>query len=113
MIPDMPDHNTEDPMHYSEGVSNGRLSLHRFVQVISTKPVKLFGIFPQKGTIAVGSDADIVIFDSKLDVTIQHKDMHSKADYEPHEGFKETEWPTQGLSRGEILPENGKELGEW
>ena len=77
-----------------------------------SNPAKLFGIFPQKGTIAVGSDADIVIFDSKRDVTIQHKDMHSKADYEPHEGFKVTGWPTQVLSRGEIVVENGKVLGQ-
>ena len=112
LLPGMPNLETEVPMLYSEGVSKGRLSLQRFVQVISTNPAKLFGIFPQKGTIAVGSDADIVIFDSKRDVTIQHKDMHSKADYEPHEGFKVTGWPTQVLSRGEVVVENGKVLGQ-
>jgi dihydropyrimidinase len=79
--------------------------------VISTNPAKLFGLYPQKGTIAVGSDADIVIFDPKKEVTIRHRDMHSRSDYELYEGFHVTGWPTITLSRGEVIVENGKVLG--
>jgi dihydropyrimidinase len=112
LLPGFPNLETELPMLYSEGVRKGRLSPQRFVQVTATNPAKLFGIFPQKGTIAVGSDADIAIFDTNKSVTIEHKNMHSKADYEPHEGFKVTGWPVQVLSRGEIVVENGKVLGQ-
>jgi len=112
LLPGFPNLETELSMLYSEGVRKGRLSLQRFVQVTSTNPAKLFGIFPQKGTIAVGSDADIAIFDTNKNVTIEHKNMHSNADYEPHEGFKVTGWPVQVLSRGEVVVENGKVLGQ-
>jgi dihydropyrimidinase len=111
LLPGMSNLETIMPMLYSEGVGKGRLSLNRFVEVISTNPAKLFGIYPQKGTIAAGSDADIVIFDPKKDVTIRHRDMHSRSDYELYEGFQVTGWPTHTLSRGEVIVENGKVLG--
>jgi dihydropyrimidinase len=111
LLPGMSNLETILPMLYSEGVGTGRLSLNRFVEVISTNPAKLFGLYPQKGTIAVGSDADIVIFDPKKEVTIRHRDMHSRSDYELYEGFSVTGWPTMTLSRGEVIVENGKVLG--
>lgn len=111
LLPGMSNLETIMPMLYSEGVGKGRLSLNRFVEVISTNPAKLFGLYPQKGTIAVGSDADIVIFDPTLEVTIRHRDMHSRSDYELHEGFQVTGWPTHTLSRGEVIVENRKVLG--
>lgn len=111
LLPGMSNLETIMPMLYSEGVGKGRLSLNRFVEVISANPAKLFGLYPQKGTIAVGSDADIVIFDPKKEVTIRHRDMHSRADYELYEGFQVTGWPTHTLSRGEIIVENGHVLG--
>lgn len=111
LLPGMSNLETIMPMLYSEGVGKGRLSLNRFVEVISTNPAKLFGLYPQKGTIAVGSDADIVIFDPKKEVTIRHRDMHSRADYELYEGFQVTGWPTHTLSRGEVIVENGHVLG--
>jgi dihydropyrimidinase len=111
LLPGMSNLETIMPMLYSEGVGKGRLSLNRFVEVISTNPAKLFGIYPQKGAITVGSDADIVIFDPKKEVTIRHRDMHSRSDYELYEGFQVTGWPTQTLSRGEVIVENGKVLG--
>lgn len=111
LLPGMSNLETILPMLYSEGVGKGRLSLHRFVEVISTNPAKLFGLYPQKGTIAVGSDADIIIFDPKKDVIIRHRDMHSRSDYELHEGFQVTGWPTMTLSRGEVIVDNGKVLG--
>ncbi len=111
LLPGMSNLETIMPMLYSEGVGKGRLSLNRFVEVISTNPAKLFGVYPQKGTIAVGSDADIVIFDPKKEVTIRHRDMHSRSDYELYEGFQVTGWPTHTLSRGEVVVDNGKVLG--
>jgi dihydropyrimidinase len=112
LLPGMSNLETLLPMLYSEGVGKGRLSLNRFVEVIATNPAKLFGLYPQKGTIAVGSDADIVVFDPKKAVTIRHRDMHSRSDFELYEGFQVTGWPTMTLSRGEIIVENGNVLGQ-
>ncbi|MEE9202751.1 MAG: dihydropyrimidinase [Dehalococcoidia bacterium] len=96
------------PMVYSEGVGKGRISLSRFVQVMCTNPAKLFGMYPEKGTIAVGSDADIVILDPEKKVTIRAKDMHSRSDYDPYEGFEVQGWPILTMSRGEVICDNGK-----
>lgn len=112
LIPGMANLETMVPMLYSEGVRKGRLSLQRFVAVTATNPAKIFGLYPQKGTIAVGSDADIVVFDPERQFTIRHEGMHSKQDWELHEGFEVTGWPAMTLSRGEVIMENGKVLGE-
>jgi len=112
LLPGMSNLETLLPMLYSEGVGKGRLSLNRFVEVISANPARLFGLYPQKGTIAVGSDADILIFDPTKEVTIRHRDMHSRSDYELYEGFHVTGWPTMTLSRGEVIVDNGKVLGQ-
>lgn len=111
LLPGMSNLETVLPMLYSEGVRRGKLSLNRFVEVSATNPAKLFGLYPRKGTIAVGSDADLVIFDPNKAVTIRHRDMHSRSDYELYEGFEVTGWPTHTLSRGEVIVENGKVLG--
>lgn len=103
----VPNLETMLPMVYSEGVGKGRLSLNRFVQVMSTNPAKLFGMYPEKGTIAVGSDADIVVLDPQKKVTIRAKDLHSRSDYDPYEGFEVQGWPVLTMSRGEIIYENG------
>ena len=100
------------PMLYHDGVSAGRISMNKLVQVFSTNPARLFGLFPQKGTIAPGSDADIVIFDPEKEVTIRHRDMHSRQDWELFEGVQLKGWPVTTLSRGEIVVENGKVLGQ-
>ncbi len=112
LIPGMANLETVLPMLYSEGVGKGRLSLNRFVEVSSTNPAKLFGMYPMKGTIAVGSDADIVVFDPERRVTIRHENMHSNQDWELHEGFEVTGWPEATLSRGEIIVENGTVLAK-
>ena len=77
LLPGMSNLETVLPMLYSEGVRTGRLSPNRFVDVSATKPAKLMGMYPQKGTIAVGSDADIMVFDTEKPVTIRQSDMHS------------------------------------
>ena len=108
LLPGVSNLETVLPMLYSEGVRKGRLSLNRFVEVSATKPAQLFGLYPQKGTIAVGSDADITVFDPEKPVTIRQSDMHSKQDWELHEGFEVTGWPAMTISRGDIIVENSK-----
>ena len=112
LLPGMSNLETVLPMLYSEGVRTGRLSPNRFVDVSATKPAKLMGMYPQKGTIAVGSDADIMVFDTEKPVTIRQSDMHSNQDWELHEGFEVTGWPTMTISRGDVIVENGKVLAE-
>ncbi len=98
------------PLLYSQGVRGGRLSLQRMVEVTATNPARLFGLYPQKGWIGIGADADIVVFDPNADKTIRAKDMHSAADWDPFEGLEITGWPRMTLSRGEIIVERGKVL---
>lgn len=112
LIPGMANLETMVPMLYSEGVRKKRMSLQRFVAVTAANPAKIFGLYPQKGTIAVGSDADIVVFDTEREVTIRQPDMHSNQDWELHEGFEVTGWPAMTISRGEVIVDNGKVLGK-
>src|SRR5688500_17529623 len=71
---------------YDGGVRQERISLNRFVELTSTSPAKIFGLFPRKGTIAPGSDADIVVFDPERRMTLSAKTLHMKVDYNPYEG---------------------------
>jgi dihydropyrimidinase len=112
LLPGMSNLETMLPMLYSDGVAKGRISLSKLVQVFSFNPARLFGLYPQKGTIAADSDADIVVFDPNKDVTIHHNNMHSRQDWELFEGVKVKGWPTMTLSRGEVIVENGKVLGQ-
>lgn len=91
------------PMLYSEGVRTGRISLGRFVEVTSTNAAKLFGLYPRKGVIAVGSDADIAIFDPELTRTVTADMLKSNADYSVYEGWSVTGWPILTLRRGEVV----------
>ncbi|WP_332633575.1 dihydropyrimidinase [Halalkalibacter flavus] len=88
---------------FSEGVKKGRISLNQFVDIVSTRNAKLFGLYPQKGTIAVGADADIVIFDPNVERTISAETHHMAADYNPFEGMQVTGEPVSVLSRGEFV----------
>lgn len=88
---------------FSEGVNKGRITLNQFVDLTSTRAAKLFGLYPKKGTIAVGADADIVIFDPTAERTISVKTHHMAVDYNPFEGMKITGEPVSVLSRGEFV----------
>ena len=99
------------PMIYSEGVRAGRMTLERFVEVTSTNAAKLFGLYPRKGTIAVGSDADLVVWDPEDTRTIRDEDMFSGSGYSIHEGTVVTGWPTMTLRRGEIVYRDSEILG--
>jgi dihydropyrimidinase len=96
---------------YSGGVAAGRFSLNRFVQLVATMPAKLFGLYPRKGTIAVGSDADLVIFDPRRQYTISAQTHHMRVDYSMFEGIEVKGVPHLVLSRGEVMVEGGKFLG--
>jgi len=96
---------------FSGGVASGRFSANRFVELVSTTPAKLFGLYPRKGTIAAGSDADIVIFDAKRKHTISAKTHHMRVDYSMFEGIQVTGMPDVVLSRGKVVIRDGKFLG--
>src|SRR5687767_9481200 len=90
------------------GVGEGRIGLNRMVELLCTNPAKLFGLYPRKGTIAVGSDADIVIFDPERRHTIRADEHHSKTDYNLYEGTEVTGSPDVVLLRGHVLVEDGR-----
>jgi dihydropyrimidinase len=93
-------------MIHEFGVREGRISLNRMVELLATNPARLFGLYPRKGTIAVGSDADIVVFDPEKEVTLSAKTHHSKSDYNLYEGTTVTGSPEVVLLRGQVLVEN-------
>jgi dihydropyrimidinase len=88
------------------GVREGHFSLNRMVELLSTNPAKLFGLYPRKGTVAVGSDADLVVFDPERQVTLSASTHHSKSDYSLYEGTTVTGAPDVVLLRGHVLVEN-------
>jgi dihydropyrimidinase len=96
---------------YSGGVASGRFSANRFVELVSTTPAKLFGLYPRKGTIAVGSDADLVIFDPKRKHTISAKTHHMRVDYSMFEGIQVTGMPDVVFSRGRTVVDREKFVG--
>ena len=97
---------------YDGGVVQGRINLNRFVELTSTAAAKIFGLFPKKGTIAVGSDADIVIYDHNKQRTISAKTHHMNCDYSLFEGWKIKGEPLTVLSRGKTIIENGQYVGQ-
>ena len=106
------------PMLFSEGVGKGRLSLSRFVELTSTNPAKLFGLYPRKGTVAVGSDADVVVWDPHLTRTIDGASMYSNAGYSVYDGREVSGWPVYTISRGEVVLEHAEVMarrgrGRW
>jgi dihydropyrimidinase len=106
------------PMLFSAGVRAGRISLARFVSLTATNPARLFGLYPRKGTIAVGSDADLLVLDPQLRRTVDGSAMQSRAGYSAYDGREVWGWPRFTISRGEVVLENGQVLarpgrGQW
>jgi dihydropyrimidinase len=97
---------------YSGGVQGGKFSANRFVQLVSTAPAKLFGLYPRKGTVAVGSDADLIVFDADEEQTISVKTHHMRVDYSMFEGTRVKGVPKTVLSQGRVIVENGKFVGK-
>ena len=100
------------PILYSEGVVKGRIDLPRFVALTATNHAKTYGLYPKKGTIAVGSDADIAIWDPQAKVTIRHADLHDGSDYTPYDGLEVTGWPRTVILRGTIMVRDGALVGQ-
>jgi dihydropyrimidinase len=96
------------PLLYSEGVVKNRISVGQFVSLTSTNPAKLFGLYPQKGTIEIGSDADLVLWDKQLTRVIQGEDMFSRAGFSIYEGMEVTGWPIITIRRGEVVYQKGQ-----
>ena len=97
---------------YDGGVVKNRISVNRFVELTSTSPAKIFGLFPKKGTIAPGSDADIVVFDPNRKLTLSAKTLHHRVDYTPYEGRVVQGATDTVISRGEVIVENGSFKGK-
>ncbi|WP_251860222.1 dihydropyrimidinase [Clostridium sp. Marseille-Q2269] len=108
----MPGIETRVPLIFSEGVMKKRISLNRFVDLISTKPAKIFGLYPKKGSISVGADGDIVIIDPNKKVKITKSLLHENVDYTPYEGMKLQGYPIVTISRGKIIVKDNKFIGE-
>jgi dihydropyrimidinase len=104
----MPGIELRAPLLFSEGVSKSRIDINQFVALTATNPAKLYGMYPRKGTIAVGSDADIAIWDPDKEMTITYHMLHDASGYTPYEGMKVKGWPVMVLSRGRISVENGE-----
>jgi dihydropyrimidinase len=96
------------PMLYSEGVRKQRITLERFVAVTSTNAAKIFGLYPRKGAVEVGSDADLVVWDPEVTRTIRGSDMLSRAGFSVYEGMEVTGWPRLTLRRGELTYHEGR-----
>jgi dihydropyrimidinase len=99
------------PLLLSEGVNKGRITLNQFVALTATNAARIYGLYPRKGTIAVGSDADIAIWDTEREWTVTHGLLHDNCDYSPYEGMKLRGWPVMTLSRGETVWSDGKPHG--
>ncbi len=95
------------PLLFSEGVMKGRMDINRFVAVTATNPAKLYGLYPKKGNLSVGADADITIWDPEREVTVRHEDLHDNVDYTPYEGLSLQGWPVMTLLRGEVVWNDG------
>ncbi len=108
----MPGIETRVPLLYHEGVNKGRISLNRFVELVATNPARIFGIYPQKGTIAVGSDADLVVWDPDKKKPLTVENLHMNVDYSPYEGITVSGYPELVLARGRIIVRDNDFLGQ-
>jgi dihydropyrimidinase len=96
------------PILFSEGVGKGRIDLNQFVRITATNPARLFGLYPRKGSIAPGFDADLVLWDATKKVTLTNDLMQHVMDYTPYEGMQVTGWPVATLRRGEVVMRDGR-----
>ncbi len=103
---------TRLPVFFSEGVSKGRITAEQFVALTSTNHARMYGLYPRKGSIGVGFDADITLWDPTCKRTIHQSDMQHGADYTPWEGFEVTGWPVMVIANGKIAMDDGKILTE-
>ena len=103
---------TRLPILFSEGVSKGRITLQQFVALSATNHARIYGLYPRKGSIGIGFDADLTLWDAARRVTISQSMLHHGADYTPWEGFEVTGWPVTTILRGEVVAHEGVITGE-
>ncbi|WP_442879868.1 dihydropyrimidinase [Aurantimonas sp. E1-2-R+4] len=103
---------TRLPILFSEGVLTGRIDLSRFVALTATNQAKIYGLYPRKGTIAVGADADIAIWNPGITRCVRHAELHDGADYSPYEGLELTGWPITVVLGGKVMVRDGKLVGK-
>lgn len=99
------------PMYFSEGFGKRKLPLERFVATTSTNAARIFGLYPRKGVVREGADADVVIWDPAHTATITAEADLSKSDYTVYEGWRVTGWPVTTIRRGEIVYDSGRVVG--
>ena len=99
---------TRLPLLFSEGVLKNKISVNKFVEITSSKPAKIYGLYPKKGSILIGADADLVVWDSNLKKIIKNQDLNHSVDYTPYENIEVNAWPNTVISRGSIIVEEGK-----
>jgi len=102
---------TRLPLLFSEGVGKGRIDVREFVALTATNPARIYGLYPRKGTIAVGADADLVLWDAEREVELTNGLLHHNVDYTPYEGMRLRGWPVTTLSRGAIVCHEGEPRG--
>ncbi|WP_138471852.1 dihydropyrimidinase [Poseidonocella sp. HB161398] len=100
------------PVLFSEGVSKGRITPERFVQLTAANPAKLYGLYPKKGAIAIGADADLAFWDPAREVTMTHALLQDGCDYTPYEGMQITGWPVRTMLRGRTIMLDGAVTGQ-
>ncbi len=98
------------PLLFSEGVAKGRIGLERVVELCCTNPAKIYGLHPKKGTIAIGSDADLALWDPEMRVEVTDETTRDAVDHCPYAGMTVTGWPTTVISRGEVIVDGGESL---
>ncbi|MEW6661596.1 MAG: dihydropyrimidinase [Bacillota bacterium] len=110
-LPGIPGSETLLPLMYSEGVGKGRITLGELVGLLAGNPARIFGLYPQKGVLAPGSDADMVILDPYQEVTISAQHLHSAAGYTPFEGWQVKGYPVTTILRGRVIYSDGRFSG--
>ncbi len=104
----LPGIETRLPLVFTGAIAAGRFSPRRFVEVTATNPARIFGLYPRKGTLEVGADADLIVVDPEAEIEIDAARLHSAVDYNPYQGLKVRGFPTWTLSRGEVIVEHGE-----
>jgi dihydropyrimidinase len=107
ILPGIPGSETLLPLIYTYGVSRGKIRLTEMVEMLSVNPAKIFGLYPEKGSFEIGTDADLTVFDPKIEKKLTAENLHSAADYSPYKEFKSKGYPIMTIRRGEIIFKDG------
>ena len=98
---------TRLPLLFSEGVLKNRISINKFVEITSLKPAKIYGLYPKKGSISIGSESDLVVWDTNIKKKIKNEDLNHSVDYTPYEDMEVNAWPNTIISRGSVVVKEG------